>query len=86
MHLQKPVTNIRRRKDDSSSEKWDIGFLVPPVLITILVIFLTLLQPPTSKWIWVPVEDAFMSNSVMSIEAPTQIGQPDTQMRSVNLK
>jgi hypothetical protein len=86
MHLHKPVTAIRQKKDDSSSEKWDIGFLVPPVLITIAVILLTLLQPPPFNWIWVPVENAFTDDSMMPIEAPRQIGQPDTQMRSVSLK
>ncbi len=86
MHLPKPATDIRQKKDDSSSEKWEIRFWVPPVLIAIVVILLALLQPPTSNWIWVPAEEALMGNSVMPIEAPTQIGQPDTQMRSVNLK
>lgn len=82
MYLHKPATDTRQKKDDSSSGKWDIGVLVPCVLITIALIVLILVQPPTSNWIWVPVENAFM----MPIEAPVQIGQPDAQMRSVNLK
>ena len=86
MQLPKPVTDIRQKKNDSGSEKWKIRFLVPPVLIAIVVILLTLLQPPTSNWIWAPVEEVLMGNSVMPIEAPTLIGQPDTQMRSVKLK
>jgi hypothetical protein len=57
MHLHKPVTDIRQKKDDSGSEKWEIRFLVPPVLLAIVVILLTLLHPPTSNWIWVPAED-----------------------------
>lgn len=86
MHLHKPGSDIRQKNDDSSAGKWDIGFLVPFVLITIALIFRILVQPPTSNWIWVPVENAFMDDSMMPTEAPTQIGQPDTQKRSVNLK
>ena len=86
MHSPKSATDIRQKKDDSGSEKWEIRVLVPPVLIAIVVILLALLQPPPSNWIWVPAEEALVGNSVMPIEAPTQIGQPDTQMRSVNLK
>jgi hypothetical protein len=86
MHLHKPVTDRRQKKDDGSSKKWDIGFLLPFVLITIALIFRILVQPPTSNWIWVPAENAFMDDSMMPIEAPMQIGQPETPIRSVNFK
>jgi hypothetical protein len=72
MHLNKLVTDIRQKKDDSSSEKWDIGVLVLCVPVTLALIVLILVQPPTSNWIWVPAENAFM----MPIEAPMQIEQP----------
>jgi hypothetical protein len=73
--------NRSRRKEDGFFEKWGFGFLALPVLLAVVMIFLSVVHPK-SNWIADIVEAEFPAHRALPAEAPTQIAKPELGMRT----
>ena len=58
------------------------GFLIFPILIAVALVALFVAEPKTSSLIAAAVEAEFVGGSGIA-DAPTQLAQPDMQIRTV---
>ena len=58
------------------------GFLIFPILIAIVLIVSLVAEPKISSWIAAAVEAEYVGGSGIA-DAPTQLAQPDMQIRTV---
>jgi hypothetical protein len=71
------------KNEDAIYQRWGIGLLVLPVLLAIVLAGLAIVQPAASNWIAETVQAEFTGIGVMPEVAPTQLGRPAMEMRTV---
>jgi hypothetical protein len=71
------------KSDRSVHERWGIGLLALPVLLVLVLITLSIIQPTASNWIAEGVQAEFAGESAASNEAPTLIARPGMHTRTV---
>ena len=71
------------KSDRSLCERWGIGLLALPILLVLVLITLSIIQPTASNWIAEGVQAEFASEEAVPNEAPTLIAQPGMHTRTV---
>jgi hypothetical protein len=70
------------RKEDGFFERWGYGFVVLPVLLAVMMVLLSVVQPKTNLIADI-VQAEFPGNRTLPGEAPMQIAKPEMGLRTV---
>jgi hypothetical protein len=66
-----------------SDRSWSVGLFAVPALFAIVLIGLAMTQPTASNWISEAAQAEFAGAFIVPETAPTQLAQPDEQIRTV---
>jgi hypothetical protein len=70
-------------KDENRIQIGKIGFLALPLLLTLMLVGLAIVQPKASIWISQAAQAEFVGIELLREVVPTQLAQPSMQIRTV---